>query len=259
MGVMRKIYRIESEIVATPPERPDPLPVSLAPSRETAGGTQGDQHARLLAEIAELKDMLRPAQGVVGNLADAYRREVMDLVKLRVEFDAIQQAIQDTKRQIASIHASAPRQVGMQNVAMELGAVVTDTEQATNVILATAERVEMLAGVIQSETTRDAMISRAAEIAHVMGGLYEACNFQDLTGQRISRVVDALGFIETRVARMVDIWGGLDAIKTVMESELAALEDERDTEGVHALVNGPALVGEVDDVVSQDDIDALFA
>jgi chemotaxis regulatin CheY-phosphate phosphatase CheZ len=44
-----------------------------------------------------------------------------------------------------------------------------------------------------------------------------------------------------------------------MESELAALEDERDTEGVHALVNGPALVGEVDDVVSQDDIDALFA
>lgn len=247
MQSARRMFRIESD---QPLDAMAGVPYPL-PTQEPPG------YDKVLAEIGALKDLVRPAQSVVTNLAEAYRREIMDMIQLRQEFDAIQNAIVETKRNIASLHVTAPRTVGVQNVACELGAVVAEMETATNNILASAERTEMLAGVIQSETTPERANKHADEIAQLMMAIYESCNFQDLTGQRISRVVDALSFIETRVSKMVDIWGGLTAIRTVMEGELEALTAERDTEGSHALVNGPALVGE-QDVVSQDEIDALF-
>ncbi len=252
MHALLKKYRIETDETAYDlPSFPD-VPAPVPPPAPSAAAMD-----RVIAEIQSLKEMVRPAQFVVGNIAEAYRREITDLMRLKAEFDELQSAISDTKRQIASIHASAPRTVGMQNTAGELGAVVGDTENATNLILATTEKVEILAGVIQSETTPAAMIARAAEIAAVVSTIYEACNFQDLTGQRITRVVDALSHIENRISRMVDIWGGLDSIKNALDCEMASLSEERETEGHHALVNGPAVVGETD-VVNQDDIDALF-
>lgn len=36
--------------------------------------------------------------------------------------------------------------------------------------------------------------------------IFEACNFQDLTGQRITKVVRALSFIEERVDAMMGVW-----------------------------------------------------
>ena len=82
--------------------------------------------------------------------------------------------------------------------------------------------------------------------------IFEACNFQDLTGQRISRVVGTLKFIETHILRMMEIWGGLDAFKDI-EAEVIA-----DRQGDSALLNGPKVDGEVGHA-SQDDIDSLFA
>ena len=60
-----------------------------------------------------------------------------------------------------------------------------------------------------------------------------------------------LKFIEERVERMMDIWGGLDGFDDVEAEERPARE------GDAALLNGPALDG-AEGVASQDDIDALF-
>ena len=80
--------------------------------------------------------------------------------------------------------------------------------------------------------------------------IYEACNFQDLTGQRISKVVKTLAFVEERVANMMAIWG---------EAELATLplppSIEKQDEGLD--LHGPAQAG-ASDSVSQADIDKLF-
>ena len=82
--------------------------------------------------------------------------------------------------------------------------------------------------------------------------LYEACNFQDLTGQRITKIVGVLKFVEERLDRMIGVWGGLDAFK-----ELAGEQRHERAPGERALLNGPRLADDVGHV-TQDDIDALF-
>jgi chemotaxis protein CheZ len=211
----------------------------------------------VLAKLDELGAMIQPTQSVISNIADAYRREVIEVMKLRDEMEKIQTAITETKRQVVSLHTSATQAVKVNHAAGELGAVVLDTESATNKILAAAEKVEMLAGVIQSEVTLESKNQRAGEIAGVVMGIYEACNFQDLTGQRISRVCETLAFIENRVERMTEIWGGLDSLSSIMTEELNAFQEEHDALGTHALAMGPALAGS-ETHVGQDDIDALF-
>lgn len=248
MTPRRKTFTIEKRL---PAEEAEPKGEPLTPAAEPVGMRQ------VLVKLDELGAMIQPTQAIVANIAEAYRREVAEVLKLRAEMEAIQSAIEDTKRQVVSLHAAAPRAVKVNHAAGELGAVVTDTEGATHNILAAAEKIEMLAGVIQSETTPQAMKRRAGEIAGATMQIYEACNFQDLTGQRITRVCETLTFIEGSVGRMAEIWGGLDALSTAMAEEIEALNEEHHALGTHALAAGPALIG-AEGHVGQDDIDALF-
>lgn len=84
-----------------------------------------------------------------------------------------------------------------------------------------------------------------------MVSIFEACNFQDLTGQRIKKVMNTMRFIENHITVMMDIWGGVDAIKVHVPPVVdTRSEDEK-------LLNGPKLEDEAGHA-SQDDIDALF-
>jgi chemotaxis protein CheZ len=58
-------------------------------------------------------------------------------------------------------------------------------------------------------------------------------------------------FIENHIMEMMEIWGGVDAIK----AHAAPIVDTR--EGDDKLLNGPKLAGDVGHA-SQGDIDALF-
>jgi len=127
---------------------------------------------------------------------------------------------------------------------------VLGTETATNAILASAERIDELSSNLSSRLTGgDQEIAR--EILDQVISIFEACNFQDITGQRIGKVVGAMRFVEERVHHMIEIWGGLESFKDV-----ETLDDAR-RKGDEALLNGPALASDKG-VTSQDDIDALF-
>ncbi len=249
MQNQRKPYTIELS-------RDDAAPVV---AEVVADASTSATLAVVLKRIEELAAAMSPGQALIANISAAYRREVQEVLKLREEMAEVQQAIVETKRQVVAFHASTGQTVTVNHAAGELGAVVLDTEGATNNILAAAEHIEMLAGVIQSEKTTAAMKERAGEIAaHVMS-IYEACNFQDLTGQRIARVCDTLTFVENRIARMAEIWGGLDSLSALMEQELQAQQERQHALGTHALAAGPVMVGaEADSHVAQDEIDALF-
>jgi chemotaxis protein CheZ len=257
MSETRKKFTIEQN--STPDTADD------APSFSGSGFTESatDQHAqsggiqKVLTKLDELGNRLLPTQSIITNIAEAYRREVLEVVKLKDEMRQIQTAIQETKKQVVSLHSGATSNVTVNNAAGELGAVVIDTEGATNKILGAAEHIEMLAGVIQSEVSVENKNRRAGEIAAEIMSIYEACNFQDLTGQRIARVCETLEFVERKVSRMADIWGGLDSLSAIMENEIKAFEDERRALGTHGLAAGPAMAGS-NDHVAQDDIDALF-
>ncbi|WP_289016277.1 protein phosphatase CheZ [uncultured Methylobacterium sp.] len=132
----------------------------------------------------------------------------------------------------------------------ELQAVVAGTEQATHRILAALEIVDELAARIRKQSEDPSSIKTAQDIQSQMQIVFEACNFQDLTGQRISKVVKTMAFIEGRIGEMLRIWGRANLVTT--GASVRACERT----GEAALLNGPPLPGEA--AVSQANIDALF-
>ena len=91
----------------------------------------------------------------------------------------------------------------------------------------------------------------AVDIQEQVVQIFEACNFQDLTGQRITKIVNTLRFVEERIIRMMDIWGGIESFRDIEVELEHRLGDQ-------GLLNGPALDAD-EGIASQDDIDALFA
>lgn len=213
-------------------------------------------NAPILEELRALRAMVTPMQSIIENLSGNYRSELKSVTSLRTDIGEIEEAIRGTKKELAAIKVGN-NIGGVDIAALELTTVVSQTEQATNDILAAAEAIETIAGSIQSETTLDNAKALAATIADKVTTIYMASNFQDLSGQRISRVVDTLNFIESRIHRMIDAWGGLQALHDLIETEIRTKEEERETEGAAALLTGPVPVN-AEDHVDQSAIDALF-
>jgi chemotaxis protein CheZ len=139
----------------------------------------------------------------------------------------------------------------MARVTDELDAIVSGTEQATETILAAAEYIDQTANNLGAALKFEQNKQPVQDIQDHVIRIFEACNFQDLTGQRITKVVATLKFIETHIVRMIDIWGGMEAFKDMTPEAIA------EREGDKKLLNGPKLEEEAGHV-SQDDIDALF-
>ena len=241
MASTAKRYRIEEsfrpQAMAAPPSTVDPV--------------TEDHLGQILATVLQLKSFLDPSQRLATDVVDAYRREIAEVYQLRNELDAMKEAITSTKLEIASLHRSDHEGKGMRRVAGELDAVVGATEEATTTILGAIEEIETQANMMRSAGIRTGNNDCLGAIQERVVVIYEACNFQDLTGQRISKIVGVLKFVEERLDRMIGVWGGLEAFKDLSEHPAAVADAES------SLLNGPKLeedVGHVD----QTDIDALF-
>ncbi|MBZ6079354.1 protein phosphatase CheZ [Microvirga puerhi] len=230
----RKSYRIEAQHAADQPDE----------------GSSSKRHAEIMEAIGALRDLLEPAHKVSNTLLEEHRRDMQEALRLKVELDAISEAIQRTKQEIATLHYAGVRGREMSRATDELGAIVMGTEAATNAILAASERIDELASNLAARVSGDDK-EIAREISDQIISIFEACNFQDITGQRISKVVGAMRFVDERVRQMIDIWGGLESFK-----EISALETPEPS-GDRSLLNGPALESD-SGCTSQSDIDALF-
>ena len=125
------------------------------------------------------------------------------------------------------------------------------TFNATDQILTAAEHIDRDAHSLEAAVTSAQDRAVAADILEQVIKIFEACNFQDLTGQRITKVVNTLKFIEDRIMRMMEIWGGLESFQNIVVDEAPVAE------GDASLLNGPKLASDAGHA-SQDDIDALF-
>jgi chemotaxis protein CheZ len=207
----------------------------------SAGGGAGEPSGATRARAA----------GETDALIETYRAQIEQCEKLKVELDLIHDAISRTKREIAVLHGTSFNGEEMARVNGELGAVVGGTEEATQQILEAAESIDQAATALTKVNSPDQQKLLSEEIQEHVVSIFEACNFQDLTGQRIKKVMNTMKFIENHITVMMDIWGGVDAIKAHAPPTI----DLR--EGDARLLNGPKLEDDVGHA-SQDDIDALF-
>ncbi|MBC8792919.1 MAG: hypothetical protein C6Y20_15055 [Tagaea sp. CACIAM 22H2] len=177
------------------------------------------------------------------------QKEATSLEVLRAELQSMAAHIQTAKQEIAALHEKDHKVESSANrivtATSELDQIVQATERATSDILNAAERVMEIAGTLPAELAEQGQIltDQATEI-------FTACSFQDITGQRISKVVNTLRYIDQRVAAMVEIWGA-DALTSVKPAAAPAADGRADSH----LLNGPSMPGQGR---TQDEIDALL-
>ena len=120
----------------------------------------------------------------------------------------------------------------------ELEEIVTKTARATNTIMDAAETIEKLSQQVPAEA--------AAGLQDAATRIYEACTFQDITGQRIGKVVHALQALEERIAALVNAC--CDEASQISAEPRTVDDDD-------ALLNGPQLSTHAN---TQSEIDRLF-
>jgi chemotaxis protein CheZ len=257
MTAQRKIFRIEQMSVdgATDPGIDFRVSLESDPMQESTGAEvsnleAGRRHHELLAEIKALRTLVEPKDDA-QRLLETYQVQLAEMQKLKGELVIIHTAITRTKQEIATLHVSGFTGEQASRMTHELDAVVSGTEQATQTILGMVEEIDGIASaMIDGEKGQDDK-ALGKEIQDRVVRVFEACNFQDITGQRISKVVNTWKFIEGHIGQMMEIWGGLDAFKDFIP------DAPPEPEGDDSLLNGPKLDNDAGHA-SQDDIDALF-
>lgn len=177
---------------------------------------------------------------VIESLHAMDRREKQPLVAI---LEYLSEYIRSTRGEVAALRSSVADPAVLSQASDELEEIVTETAKATNAIMSVAEDIEDLSRQVDGPLS-SSLLGAATRI-------YEACAFQDITGQRITKVVRAVQHIDQKIGLLAALCG--------MESEAAGQTNLADVgtdrTGDNALLNGPQLATAAQ---SQDDIDRLF-
>jgi chemotaxis protein CheZ len=138
-------------------------------------------------------DVVRAVIDTLGGELSAHETELLG------EIEDLGRTIALAKEEIAALRTDSSSNVTVSTASEELDAVVAHTADATNAILEACERLDdasasatgPLAAVVQDATMR----------------IYEACSFQDITGQRITKVVNTLKLVEGKVNGIIETFG----------------------------------------------------
>lgn len=155
--------------------------------------------------------------------------------------------IKKAREEIASLQPTEINEQHIPAAADELTAIVAATEEATNTFLDAAEKLGDIGSKIGGDHEND--------INDIITQIYEASNFQDITGQRINKVVSTLQYIESAVNKMAESLG-TTVQKDQPRGDVHAAAKAQDERPDADLLNGPQLDG---DGNNQDDIDSLLA
>ena len=168
-------------------------------------------------------------------------------VVLKRELDGLLHYLNRIRSKIAAIGCPADEEHGFDSMGDQLDSIVNATADATNTIIESVEKNNIIADKLRETIKDPVVLSALDEMGKNSSNVFEACSFQDITGQHISKVVKSITYVEERVNSLIDFWGRdeLDSIYVAAEEKT---EDEK-------LLNGPQLEGQG---LSQDDINSLF-
>jgi len=151
--------------------------------------------------------------------------------------------IESMRHEIGALQVNELKDTRIPSAGQELDAIVQATEAATNTIMECAE-------TLMNADANDPAAYKAL-VDEKMLVIFEACSFQDITGQRIAKVVETLQHIEERVSRFADVIQAKDIEGFLTESERARAERKQ-----KLILNGPQLAGRG---VNQATVDELLS
>ncbi len=165
---------------------------------------------------------------------------------LRGQLKVLGNHIEETKKEIAAVSNPGGGEDKLTSAAQELSAIVASTEDATHKILNATEEIEEHVQSIKERVGDVKSVDMLSEITGLGTAIFEACNFQDINGQRTNKVIRIINFMEEKIDRMIEIWGA-------DQFEGIEIDDNRDEDA--KLLEGPQLQGQG---ISQSEIDSLF-
>ena len=233
-----------------------------APAPETALAGAMEAMAREIAALrAVVRDLRRDAAaGPVVNVPPPppppphQPENGGELGILKTELRALAFCIEQTKEEIAALSEGGGTG-NLGGVTSELDAVVTATELATQQILDATEQIDGFARDLNAHVSGSFAGRLIEDIAERTTLIFEACNFQDITGQRISKVVRTLQHVDSRIQSLIDILGIAESHRMQRPRPRPMARHELHRDDSH-LLNGPQRGGHG---ITQDEIDRLFA
>src|ERR1700722_8698955 len=209
---------------------------------DTAGGHGAEALKKWLGVIRARQPDLEPGmiseeeRAVLTTMSDELTAKEASLLQ---EVEELARTIASAKTEIAALRVDDITGHDIPFATDELDAIVGHTAQATNAILESCEPLH--------EVTATVVGDAAAKLQDATTRIYEACSFQDITGQRITKIVATLKTIEAKVTYIVTTFG----------SSPSGEDDGRAGEASEeALLNGPQHPAVAMD---QSDIDRLLA
>lgn len=196
----------------------------------------GDHLPIALPDVAAVTEVLmRSLESYIKSIDFSLYKECQELADY----------IEDARTEISSLSTDGEDSAGIPRAGKELDAIVDATESATDTIMQAAEDLMSF--------ENDDFDEYKNHVNTEVMKIFEACSFQDITGQRISKVVKTLNHVEDRVGKLISILGTpgdqdipKDA-KPILEESNEVSDDD--------LLNGPALAGEG---IDQGEIDTLL-
>src|SRR5262249_17530979 len=203
------------------------------PRLETHGAQRKVFRAEQMIGARRAHDVMQPQpndQTAVSETTPAPEARVAGLHEL----SALQELVARNSRTLmALINDGKDRR--MARAAGELAAAVESMETATQKVLSSVEAVDDCARVLVSGLTDDYHHGLAQDIQDHVVRVYEACNFQDLAGQRIGKVITTLVMVEEQLAGLIE---NSNNVTGVVRPEKSAVSQPNGD-----LLNGPRLDG----------------
>ncbi len=220
------------------------LEQAVEPAGEDGGALdEGARWDGISSRLAALEDGMAALLARAGNAAEA--AEAAPPPGPAVDAAAVETTLEELA---ALTHPGEEEDDPLTVCANELGAVVRATEGATDRILAAAEAMETAVAEILAHSNDPSVNRPLGRVRDAVVEVYEASNFQDITGQRIAKVRRTLEAVESGLTTLIAAWGP-ERVARYAGRRHGALEEEKQ------LLNGPQMEGQA---ISQDEIDALF-
>ena len=175
-------------------------------------------------------------RAVLTTISDELTAKEASLLR---EVEELGRTIASAKSDIAALRVDDINDHDIPFATDELDAIVDHTAHATNAILESCEMLDEVSATVSGPS--------AAKLQAATTKIYEACSFQDITGQRITKVVTTLKTIEQKVAHIIGTFG--PSVEMVRRTAHHVSSDAD-------LLNGPQLPAHAMD---QSDIDKLLA
>ncbi|MEQ8193384.1 MAG: protein phosphatase CheZ [Rhodospirillales bacterium] len=170
--------------------------------------------------------------------------------KLKAEISGLLLYLQRVRTEIAAMGRGRDEEHNFESMGKQLDAIVEATEHATETIMNAMEQNEECVTLLKAGEKDPKKLELLDKISDNGNAVFEACSFQDITGQRVTKIIKSISFVEERVESLLNIWGR----EALAEVETGVGEETKREQEL--MLHGPKVDGQ--ESISQAEIDKLF-